>query len=91
MNAMEQMALSVLQKLIPKEVLEKFTRENVDAVVNSARDFKQTLELNLQQIADEQASQRALLEELLNERRANKRKPGRGTSVVSPATGSDDN
>jgi len=91
MNAMEQMALSVLTKLIPKEVLERFTRENVDAVVNSARDFKLTLEQNLQSIADEQAAQRAMLEELLqNDGRNSKRQPGRRTPVVGADTGNDD-
>lgn len=89
MNAMEQMALSVLTKLIPKEVLEKFTKENVDGAINSARDFKLTIEQSLQSIADEQASQRALLEEILNERGSSKRKPGRGSPVIGADTGTD--
>jgi hypothetical protein len=87
MSAMEQMALSVLQKLIPKEVLTLFTKENVDLFVGNAREFKERVDQNLQSIADEQASQRAMLEELLNERHSSKRKSGRGSPVVSTDAG----
>jgi hypothetical protein len=87
MSAMEQMALSVLQKLIPKEVLTLFTKENVDLFVGNAREFKERVDQNLQSIADEQASQRAMLEELLNERHTSKRKPGRGSPAASADTG----
>jgi len=88
MSAMEQMALSVLQKLIPKETLDLFTKENIDGFISSAKAFKETLEQNLNSIADEQTAQRAMLEELLqNAGHNSKRQPGRRTPVVGADTG----
>lgn len=90
MNAMEKMVLSMLQGLIPPEVLASINKENIEKIVTSAQELRDTIIQGLQSIQDEQASQRAMLEELINDLDGNSGKPGGGTASLNtdgPGTG----
>lgn len=79
MSAMEKMLANILKDMLPPEVLAVATKENIEKIIGAAKDLKESLEQGMRVIQDEQASQRAMLEELLNDLDGDTGKPGNNT------------
>ena len=92
MSAFDKMLANMLKDALPPEVLAIMTPENIDKLITGAKELKETLLLGQQTIMDEQAAQRAMLEELLNDLDGNSgEQPGRGAaSNDTDGTGSGD-
>lgn len=85
MSAMEKMMANILKDMLPPEVLAVANKENIEKIIGAAKETKDNLDTKLdliisnqQVIQDELASQRAMLEELLNDLDGNSGNTGDG-------------